>query len=272
VFETGCAFMAERYQQLGARVLLPLERVWAGTRSTAAPWSSRAFGGFHHPSQGYRHVQMDATITLYGSLISDQPKSPQVTAVDLVRSYAHDCLHYASFRRYRLSDRGEVARVQYGINQREAGGRTYSAPDAPGDGPTRNLGILMEGASDAEATAIARQAAEKSGVTVERVDTSLNRLALAEATGVATVGMMTEMAEEGHAYARSMSQFNQAVTSRYHALLRELATDPAELHTQFVRAIVSGDRAQVEAWLDAHHGPRCFTRLFRAPAFGEPVR
>jgi hypothetical protein len=50
-----------------------------------------------------------------------------------------------TFRRYRLTDRGEIARVQYGVNFRQSDGRTYSAPDVPGDGPTRNLGIVMEG-------------------------------------------------------------------------------------------------------------------------------
>jgi hypothetical protein len=41
-------------------------------------------------------------------------------------------------------------------------GRTSVPPQAAaldGDGPTRNLGIVMRGATDAEATAIARQAA-----------------------------------------------------------------------------------------------------------------
>jgi hypothetical protein len=80
-----------------------------------------------------------------------------------VRSCAHDCLHYGTFRRYRLSDRGEIARVQYGINFRQPDGRTYSAPDIPGDGPTRKLGIVMEGATDA--TAIARQTAQSCGIT-----------------------------------------------------------------------------------------------------------
>ena len=58
------------------------------------------------------------------------------------------------------------------------------------------------------------------------------------------------------------------MTTRYRALLRELADDPGELHGQFVMALVSGDRAPLEAWLDARHGPGCLARLFRAPSFG----
>ena len=118
VFDAGYAIMAARYERLGIRALLPLERVWTGTRSAAAPGSVRGHGGFHHPAQGYRHIQMDAAVTVYGDLTGRTPVSPQSAALDLVRSYAHDCLHYATFRRYRLTGRGEIARVQYGINFR----------------------------------------------------------------------------------------------------------------------------------------------------------
>jgi hypothetical protein len=54
VFRAGRAIMAARYEQLGIRALLPLERVWAGTRSAARPGTARGHGGFHHPAQGYR--------------------------------------------------------------------------------------------------------------------------------------------------------------------------------------------------------------------------
>ena len=184
----GTPIMAARYEQLGIRALLPLERVWAGTCSAARPGTARSHGGFHHPAQGYRHIQMDAAVTVFGDLTGQTPASPQAAALDLVRSYAHDCLHYATFRRYRLTDRGEIARVQYGINFRQPDGRTYSAPDIPGDGPTRNLGIVMEGATDAEATAIARQAAQSCGITGTDVEAGLPGLAFADVTGTVTAG------------------------------------------------------------------------------------
>ena len=38
VFRSGYDIMAARYQRLGIRALLPLERVWAGTRSAASPF------------------------------------------------------------------------------------------------------------------------------------------------------------------------------------------------------------------------------------------
>jgi hypothetical protein len=43
-------------------------------------------------------------------------------------------------------------------------------PDIPGDGPARNLGIAMEGGTDAEAFAIARQAAQSCGLTGTDLD------------------------------------------------------------------------------------------------------
>jgi hypothetical protein len=269
VFNAGYAIMTARYERLGVHALLPLERVWTGSRSTAAPGSVRAWGGFHHPTQGYRHIQMDAAITVYGDLTGRTPVSPRSAALDLVRSYAHDCLHYATFRRYRLTDRGEIARVQYGINFRQPDGRTYSAPDAPGDGPTRNLGILMEGATDAEATGIARQAAESCGITVMDHEPGVPGLVFADCTGTLTTGGIEAVLASGHPYARSLGRFGRTVTARYRALLAELQGDPGEAHGQFVAAMISGDLALLKTWLDARHGPGAFARLFRAPSLDE---
>jgi hypothetical protein len=268
VFNTGYAIMAARYEQLGVRALLPLERVWVGTRSAARPGTARSHGGFHHPAQGYRHIQMDAAVTMFGDLTGQTPASPQAAALDLVRSYAHDCLHYATFRRYRLTDRGEIARVQYGINFRQPDGRTYSAPDIPGDGPTRNLGIVMEGATDAEATAIARQAAQSCGITGTDVEAGLPGLVFADVTGTVTAGGIEAALLLDHHYARSMGRFGRTVTLRYRALLSELGVSPADAHSQIVAAMISGDLAPLDALLDARHGPGSFARMFRAPTSG----
>ena len=120
--------------------LLPIDRVWVGIRSTRPD----AFGGFHHPDQGYRHLQLASLITRYGRLSEPSVASPELVALDLLRSYAHDCLHFGSFREYRLQQ-GRVIRSRYGINWRDEAGRTYCAPDQPGSPSTRNLGIVMEG-------------------------------------------------------------------------------------------------------------------------------
>jgi hypothetical protein len=268
VFRTGYAIMAARYEQLGIRALLPLERVWVGTCSAARPGTARGHGGFHHPAQGYRHIQMDAAVTVLGDLTCAAPAPPQIAALDLVRSYAHDCLHYATYRRYRLTDRGEIARVQYGINFRQPDGRTYSAPDTLGGGPTRNLGIVMEGATDAEATAIARQAAQSCGITGTDPGAGVPDLAFADLTGTVTADSNEAALLPDHPYARSLGRFADTVTLRYRALLSELDANPADAHGQVVTAMISGDLAPLEAWLDARHGPGSFARMFRAPAFG----
>ena len=266
VFRTGYAIMAARYEQLGIRALLPLDRVWAGTCSAARPGTARGHGGFHHPAQGYRHIQMDAAVTVLADLTGAAPAPPQVAALDLVRSYAHDCLHYATFRRYRLTDRGEIARVQYGINFRLPDGRTYSAPDIPGDGPTRNLGIVMEGATDAEATAIARQAAQSCGITGAGPGAGMPGLAFADLTGTVTADGTEAALSLDHPYSRSLTRFARTVTLRYRALLSELDASPAEAHSQIVTAMISGNLAPLEAWLNARHGPGSFARMFRSAA------
>jgi hypothetical protein len=132
----------------------------------------------------------------------------------------------------------------------------------------------MEGATDAEATAIARQTASEAGISVMKPDPGLPGLAFADATGVLTASAIREAQASAHPYARSLGRFGGTVTVRYRALLHELADDPGELHDQIVAAITSGDRAPLEAWLDARYGAGCFARLFRAPSFSpgpEPV-
>jgi SAM-dependent methyltransferase len=49
MFYTGYAVMADRYEQLGIRALLPLERVWAGTYSAAGPGTAHGYWGFICP-------------------------------------------------------------------------------------------------------------------------------------------------------------------------------------------------------------------------------
>jgi hypothetical protein len=84
VFRAGYALISARYERLGIRSLLPLERVWEGARSAATPGSPRAWGGFHHPGQGYRHIQMDAAVTVYGGLTGKLSASSQLAALDPV--------------------------------------------------------------------------------------------------------------------------------------------------------------------------------------------
>ena len=46
---------------------------------------------------------------------------------------------------------------------------------------------------------------------------------------------------------------------------------PLTSHSQIAAAMISGDLAPLEAWLDARHGAGSFARMFRTPSFvGEP--
>jgi hypothetical protein len=271
LFDAGYELLSRRYADLGMRVLLPLSRVWAGVSSSAPPGDPACFGGFHHPGQGYRHLQMTATVTAYGQLTAGASASPQAVALDLLRSYAHDCLHYGTFRRYRLTPDGQVARVQYGINFRSLDGSTYSAPDPPDATATRNLGIVMEGATDTEATAIAHQAAAVAGMTGMDGPARVGRYAFADTTGTLTAPAIEDARTAAHPYLRALAGFNHAVTGRYQALLSRLA-DPGELHLRFVTAMISGDLTRLEQWLDTRHGPGCFASAFRAPAWTRPPK
>ena len=142
------------------------------------------------------------------------------------------------------------------------------APDDPGDGPTRNLGIVMEGATDTEATAIARQAAQSCGITVADSGADMPGLSFADVTGIVTADGIRAALLLYHPYARSLGRFGRTVTLRYRALLSELDASPADAHSQIVAAMISGDLAPLEAWLDARHGPGSFARMFRAPSSG----
>jgi hypothetical protein len=267
LFSIGCEFLTKRYTALGMPVVLPPSRVWAGIGSPAPPGDPASFGGFHHPGQGYRHLQMTATITAYGPLTPQADASPQAIALDLLRSYAHDCLHYGTFRRYRLTADGQIARVQYGINFRAPDGSTYSAPDPPEAIATRNLGIAIEGATDTEATATARRAAAAAGITSMDGPECVARHAFADTTGTLTATAIQQAGAATHPYLRALAGFNRAVTGRYRALLRQLADDPAELHQHIVAAMITGSLTGLERWLDTRHGPGCFTRTFKTPGW-----
>jgi len=145
-----------------------------------------------------------------------------------------------------LAEGGRVARVQYGINFRGLDGSTYSAPGPPDAIATRNLGIVMEGATDTEATTIARQAAATAGITGMAGPASVARHAFADTTGTLTTTAIEDARAAAHPYLRALAGFNRDVTGRYRALVRQLADDRGELHRQFVTAMISGDLTELE--------------------------
>ncbi|MFJ9948824.1 hypothetical protein [Kitasatospora sp. NPDC091207] len=265
VFRQGASLLADRYRELGLSQLLPIDRVWVGVHST----QPAAFGGFHHPNQGYRHVQLASIITRYGRLSDPRLASPELVALDLLRSYAHDCLHWGSFREYRIQD-GKVVRSRYGINWLDSQRRTYSAPDKADAASTRNLGIVMEGATDREARTIAATVADRLGL-AERIAPP-DRLAFRDTTG------RLEPTDFDHAEPGAATRFHQAmagyehgVGARYQRFLAELAGADAEaLHGLILTAMVSGDLSGLTSWLDLRHGPGAFRRTFRSPGYTGP--
>ncbi|WP_258534775.1 hypothetical protein [Streptomyces sp. PT12] len=269
-FRVGVDIATHRYAGYGLAKMLPLERVLVGCESSRAG----AFGGFHHPDQGYRHFQMVALITMYGPMEGRNPERPTLALLDLLRAYTHDCLHYGSRRRY-VEVAGMPFRTQYGINYRRTSGQSYSAADPCESHHTRNLGIIMEGACDKEARAITRQMAENFGV-AEPSDV-LGSLAFRDVTGRLTeedAGRVVDIpgSEEQTRYAAALRGYEKDVNRRYAHFLEEFAPgEERECHTRLLTAIISGDVAELGAWLDARHGPGAFAGLFRTPEYFAPT-
>lgn len=208
------------------------------------------------------------------------PERPELAALDLLRAYAHDCLHYGSYRSYRL--RGdEVIRTQYGLNFRRHDGRTYSAPDLAGSPTTRNLGIVMEGASDREARTIARTAARQFGIAEPTAP--VHRYAFRDVTGRLTVEDTDDLAraevrataapsEAAEAFLKSMGGFEQAIDARYERFLAEVGRDEAkDLHATVLTCMITGVLTPRCGWLRTRRGPKAFEALFLTPTYFGPA-
>ncbi|AZM51744.1 hypothetical protein DMA15_03425 [Streptomyces sp. WAC 01529] len=208
---------------------------------------------------------MRAVVTMYGDLTADGPPSPALAALDLLRAYAHDCLHYGSARTYQMRD-GAVIRTQYGVNFRRVGGRTYSAPDLTGTTGTRNLGVVMEGACDREARVITRHVAAQHRISA---DSGIDAYALRDVTGQHTTieappGLSTEQA----AYLTSMAKYEAGVDARYVAFLADIGgAEQEDLHSLILASMISGDLVPLCTWLDRRHGPGSFAALFMSPLY-----
>jgi hypothetical protein len=269
-FRAGAELASRRYAGYGLAKMLPLDRVLVGCESS----SPVAYGGFHHPDQGYRHLQMAALITMYGPLDRRSPENPALALLDLLRAYAHDCLHYGSRRRY-VEVAGMPVRVQYGINYRRTTGQSYSAADQHGSSHTRNLGVVMEGACDREARLLTRRTAERFGITEPQND-RLGGLAFRDVTGTLTEEDARHAADspmrvEQTRYAAALSAYERSVNRRYARFLAEFAPgEGAECHTRLLTAVITGDVAELGLWLDERHGPGTFMGLFRTPGYFAP--
>ncbi|WP_239079744.1 hypothetical protein [Streptomyces sp. SID7909] len=268
-FHAGAADAEQRYAGFGLSRMLPLDRVLVGCASSRPG----AYGGFHHPDQGYRHLQMAAVVTMQGPMERRTPEHPSLALLDLLRAYAHDCLHYGSRRRY-VDAAGVPVRTQYGINYRRVTGQSYSVADERGSHHTRNLGIVMEGACDREARSIARKAAERSGIAAP--PGALGALAFRDVTGTLTEDDRLRAVSfpdsvERTRYAAALRNYEAGVNRRYAHFLGEFAPgEEHECHGRLLAAIISGDTTGLGAWLDDRHGPGTFAGLFRTPGYFEP--
>lgn len=262
-FHSGLYLARNRYAELGLRHMLPLDRVLVGAESTRGG----AWGGFHHPNQGYRHLQMAALITMYGPMQQDTPANPGLAMLDLVRAYAHDCLHYGSARRYVLAG-GQVVRTQYGINWRRVNGRSYSSSD-PQDSPhTRNLGIVMEGACDREARRLTRQVADLYNIAAPDSPDDPGWWAYRDVTGQLDDGEPPAIGGEAGAYVASMGRYERSVNRRYAVWLAEFSAGEVErLHDLVLTATIGGDSSSLCHWLDSRHGPGTFASAFQADGY-----
>lgn len=270
VLQTGWDIIGRRYAALGLHRFLPPERVWVGMHSFAP---DPVFGGFHRPGQGYRHLQAAAVITVYGDLSGNTSRTPELTALDLLRSYAHDCLHYGSYRRYSLPEAGGgVDRVRYGINFRRSDGRTYSARDGAGVTTTRNRGVVMEGATDREARSIAREAAVQASV--RQPHSGVNYFAFRDETGLLDAEDLSalqgprcanETDPAAASYLQNLMAYARGVGVRYEAFLRDVGQEEGdELHSLILTSMISGRLAPLSLWLAARHGSGAFAALFKA--------
>ncbi|RSO50677.1 hypothetical protein DMH15_00780 [Streptomyces sp. WAC 06725] len=241
-FHDGLALVQARYAALGPRQLLPMERVLVGVRSVRPC----ARGGFHHPNQGYRHLQIRALVTAYGDLGAPEPRVFALTVLDLLRCYAHDCLHYGSCRTYRLRD-GDVVRSQYGVNFRRADGRSYSAPGRADARSTRNIGTVMEGACDREARAITWRVVNAHGIAPSG-DTGIDAVAYRDVTGQLTSNDVARLVDTGTetetgAYLTSMGRYEAHVNARYRVSWKRSVGQRPKTSTQW-----SSPRRSAETW------------------------
>lgn len=269
VFAAGLESARDRFAALGQSELLPQERVIMAVASTAG-----GFGGFHDrllpyrapddtQAPGYRYVQAAAVISRYGDRTGLTSPAPGMVGVDLLHAYVHDCCHYLTFRSYRLGagDGGYgIHRSQHGINFRRPSGSTYSSRDPQGSATTRNLGVIMEGAFDVDATTVVREAVAKVGVACP--DDGIDRHAFLDAIGELLTAPATAP------WLESMNGYVRGINAPYGVFLSEVGgPDSRELHEVIMTATLSGNLVTLQGWLDERYGQGEFTALFRSSTY-----
>ncbi|MBL7495086.1 hypothetical protein I6A84_30855 [Frankia sp. CNm7] len=180
-------------------------------------------------------------------------------------------MHYSTFREYVIYE-SKIFRRRYGINRRDPGGAPYSALDASEAASTRNLGVVMEGATDREARTVARHTAVALGLSAP--SNARDRLMFHDTTGLLTEADQAELmgqqrpTDVGGAgidrYMAAMASYEREVSSRYATFLGEVGgIESDDLHALIVEAMASGDPHELTQWLDQRHGADAFDLIFR---------
>jgi hypothetical protein len=280
LFDQATMKLTKMLSNYGPYCLLDPERVWVGID---APLHTGYFGGFYHENQGYRYLQQIALFSVSGSLCQ-YPLDRTLRTLELLRSYTHDSLHHNTYRLFLPTHRPGVSfyRAQYGFNFRRWDGATYSLKDAVYSPTTRNLGNIMEGATDRVAHELVLSVAQLANYQPSpSASHPIEDYIYRDCTGQLTPLDMVQMrdTERGtrtldvsptfKTYVKPMRLFVQYVTMRYRSFLFEL--DPDQhfgLHETIVRSMLSGKVKDLSHCLDSCTKSRkSFISLFKAPHF-----
>ncbi|QHI38040.1 hypothetical protein IMCC3317_34240 [Kordia antarctica] len=111
------------------------------------PESDKLGGFYDEKGGGFYYFNLMAFTTLLNIEIVGCEK---LVVAELLRNYIHDCIHFSTYRTFRLVDDGKnnftIYREQYGINYRNQYGDSYSSKDLSKSIPKAiNLNLLMDG-------------------------------------------------------------------------------------------------------------------------------
>jgi hypothetical protein len=258
--------------------LLPLERVFVLHNGPMEPELRQLayLGGYYSPGQSYYHLEQVSITSVLGSFVNGK-YDKTLTTLELLRSYLHDCIHFNTFRSYKFSFNSQndnvepvqIYRHQYGFNFRKENGMSFSCPDPPGSKTTRNLGIIMEGLTDAfSKRSIERLLISESLEPLNLCD--FQKVILHEITWV-----LDEVIEPSllvpveRAYLSAIRAANDSVWNPYRKFLREFAThDAIEFEELLYSAMLNGDQLSFADYINNIHGDiDAFNCIFRQKGF-----
>lgn len=232
----------------------------------------------------YWYLQQIALTSLSGTLASYAIDST-LRVLELLRAYVHDTVHHATYRLFcpipvGNSDGFGFYRLQYGLNFRRWDSQSYSARDSVRSPTTRNLGNIMEAATDHFAQVFVREFAEHIGYRPTPgsiIDDYLYR----DCTGQLTPQDMLQLRSIERdlaeidllpmvkTYLKRMRLFTQYVTLRYRTFLRECGAAQCDgLHNLLLQAMISGKLHTLQHFLNRLRGEtRSFVTLFKVSEY-----